>query len=247
MWSSEPSDMNTEESLQADEAQRNRPLAIRRLARSPSGISTLAQALIRKDCKQWFAENCEKIYELWTLLLKKTSLPHDATCTDGCVGHVVSTLGGIITKPESLYQSRLAYVQLTRIVAALNKVVKMGRRDGLVEGKSGQRNATVITNMFLSDASEPKRFANRWATLPSTSPLLLFVFTELAEQIVAKTSITNAQLQTLSEEVFRICPPELIHASSTLQQYGELAVRFNIGDDSKLTQDVLKHVKMALA
>lgn len=176
--------MNTEESLQADETQRNRPLAICRLARSPSGISTLAQALILCDCKQWFAKNCEKIHGTWTLLLKETSLPYNATCTDNRVGHVVSTLGGIIAKPENHYQSRLAYVQLTRIVAALNKVVKMGRRDGLVEGKSGQRNATVITNMFLGNASEPKRFANRWATLSSTSPLLLFVFTELAEKIM---------------------------------------------------------------
>ena len=184
MCSSEPSDMNIEESLQADEAQKNRPLAIRRLARSPSGISTLAQALLLCDCKQWFAENCEKIYGTWTLLLTKTTLPYNATCTDNRVGNVVSTLGGIFAKPENQYQSRLAYVQLTRIVAALNQVVKMGRRDGLVEGKSGQRNATVIAKVFLGNVSEPKRFATRWATLSGTSPLLLFVFTELAEKLM---------------------------------------------------------------
>ena len=176
--------MNPETSSQADKAQGSRQLNTSLLAKSPLGISTLAQALIRSDCKQFFAGNCESIYGFWTLLLKRTSLPYDATCADSRVGDTLRTLGGIITGPENCYQSRLAYVQLARVVAALNKVVNNGRRDGMVEGKSGQRNATVIANMFLVDASRPKRVANRWATLLGTSPFLLFVFTELAEKIV---------------------------------------------------------------
>lgn len=170
--------------LQADEAQRNQQLNIRRLARYPSGISTLAQALIRSDCRQYFADNCEAIYRTWILLLRKTSLPYNVTYTDSRVGDAVRALGDIIIKPESFYQSRLAYFQLTRVIAAVNELIENGRRDGMVNGKSGQGNATIIINMFLNDASAAKRFANRWATLLSTSPLLLFTLTELAEKIM---------------------------------------------------------------
>ncbi|KAH8747770.1 hypothetical protein F5883DRAFT_698090, partial [Diaporthe sp. PMI_573] len=147
-------------------------------------ISTLAQALIRSDCRQYFADNCEAIYRTWILLLRKTSLPYNVTYTDSRVGDAVRALGDIIIKPENLYQSRLAYFQLTRVIAAVNELIENGRRDGMVNGKSGQGNATIIINMFLNDASAAKRFANRWATLLSTSPLLLFALTELAEKIM---------------------------------------------------------------
>lgn len=154
--------------------------------------SMVAQALIKPDAKQVFAERCEEIYETWMSLLRKTSLPDNATCDDDSVIAAIRTLDNIITNPEDEVISRLAHIQLARMLAVLKKKVKNDRRHGLIDGIRGQGDATVAIHIYMCAAGVEReavhgltRLCNRWDTiLAEKSPLLLFTFTEVADRMM---------------------------------------------------------------
>lgn len=164
---------------------------MRCLTRSGFNIDTLVQALIQADAKQCFVDDCETIYKTWVGLLERTSLPNGATYIDNRVGDVLGTLNGMITEPNGLYESRLAHVQLLRFTTDLDQTINRGRRSGLVECKNGIKNAAVIGDLYPGDLVKAKRVAKRWAVLSGTSPLLLFVFTDLAEKLMFVPSFTT--------------------------------------------------------
>jgi hypothetical protein len=82
------------------------------------------------------------------------------------------------------------------MLAALEKIIKDNRRQRLILGKAGKRNATIAIDIYCSATGisrevlhERKRVANRWAALSGVSPLLLFAFTDVAERIMYVCSL----------------------------------------------------------
>jgi hypothetical protein len=168
------------------------------MSTAPYQTSSLIQALIRNDAKQYFAEHCEEIHKALVLFLEKTTLPDTTSCSDSRVVNTIKTLDDLIKCPGDQYISRLAYVQLTSILAALKERAKKDLRHGLVVGKLGKRGKrsqgsdTLAIDLHLSatgrvdrdDIHGLTRLANRWAALAGRYPLLLVIFTGAAEKIM---------------------------------------------------------------
>jgi len=167
---------------------------------APFQVERIAQALIRNDAKHHFVENCEIIHKGWAMLLDKTTLPDNTTCTDSRVADAIRTLDDFIKCPASNVDLRIAYVQLARMMTSLKEKVRMDRQQGLVVGKRSQRDATIAINLYLSatgrtdreEVRELTRLSNRWAALPGRYPLLLTTFTDVAERIMYVSSLPSA-------------------------------------------------------
>lgn len=138
---------------------------------APFQVGMVAQTLIRNDARQHFAEHCEIIHKGWVMLLDKTTLPDNTTCTDSRVADAIRALGNIIKCPENNIHLRIAYVQLARMMTCLREKIRDGRRHGLLVSKRSQRDATVAINLYLgatgrTDREEVReliRMSNRWA------------------------------------------------------------------------------------
>ncbi|KAK0637174.1 hypothetical protein B0T17DRAFT_101614 [Bombardia bombarda] len=221
---------------------------------APFQVDVVAQALIRNDAMQHFAENCESIHKGWALLLDKTTLPDNTTCTDSRVVDAIRALDNIIKCPGNNIHLRIAYVQLARMMTCLKEKIRDDRRHGLIVSKRSQRDATVAINLYLGatgrtdreEVRELTRLSNRWAALPGRYPLLLTTFTDVAERIINKTGITNHNLKALAEEICRVCPTALIVASDYVAKDAELAVRSGPAYDPGRAQEVLAQVKKML-
>jgi hypothetical protein len=159
---------------------------------APFQVGMVAQALIRNDARQYFAEQCEIIHKGWAFLLDKTTLPDNTTCTDSRMADTIRALDNIIKNPENNIDLRIAYVQLARMVTGLKEKIRDGRRHRLIVGKRSQQDATIAINLYLSatgrtdreEVRELTRLSNRWATLSGKYPLLLTTFTDVAERIM---------------------------------------------------------------
>lgn len=152
--------------------------------------SKLAETLVRHDAKQFFLDNCDEIYEKWTSLLRSTTLPADATSSDQRVAEAITTLDGVIRNPSSPYTTRLAYIQLARVLSTLKQKVKEDRRRGTIIGKRSHRDASIVIDIFSEvtgstrdDVHSLFRIANRCAVLGRNS-LLLLVFSEQDEKVL---------------------------------------------------------------
>ncbi len=69
-------------------------------------------------------EYYEKIYKTLILFLEKTILPDTTLYLNNRIINTIKTLDDLIKCPEDQYISRLAYIQLILILAALKKRVK---------------------------------------------------------------------------------------------------------------------------
>src|SRR5207245_478156 len=107
------------------------------------------QALITPNAKQLFAEHCEAIRQVWKELLEKTTLPDNVTSMDSRVLGRIRELDHRIKSRENRDASRLAYIQLTRVLAGLRRKIHQDRRNGLLAGKRSQRDATIAIDIYL--------------------------------------------------------------------------------------------------
>ena len=137
--------------------------------------STLAQALIRHDAKEHFVKHCNEIHEKWTSLLRMTTIPADATSFDKRVSHSLAALHEAIGDPST---SRLAYLQLARVLRVLKEKVKEDRRRGAPFGT--QKDASKVIDIHSEATKKTKaavqttaRIAHRCAALGRDSLLLL--------------------------------------------------------------------------
>lgn len=102
-------------------------------------IDKVAQVHIMANAMQHFSEKCEIIHRDMVWLLDKTSVPDDAASTNGRVADAIRALDNILKFPDNNVHLRLAYVQLTRMLAALKERIKHDRGQGRLAGKSSQR------------------------------------------------------------------------------------------------------------
>jgi hypothetical protein len=154
--------------------------------------TAILQALIKPNAQQLFADDCETLHRVWKELLEKTTLPDNTTSTDDRVLERIRELDNRIRYSEDRVVSRLAYIQLTRMLAALRKKIQDDRRHGLLVGERSQRDATVAIDIYLRATGKANRgevskftsLGNRWTALAGRYPLLLVTFTNVAERIV---------------------------------------------------------------
>jgi len=198
-------------------------------------FSPLAIGLVRGDAASFFAEYFSEIHEYWVSLLQKTTLPPDTTHTDPIVKNAFRELDKTIaTKTGSRLMSRLANVQLTRMLASLKIIIKRDRQTGRNYPDSGKTAETVAADIYVSiqsSALSPEaqralvhqrvRIAKRWAILAGASPLLIITHSPKAERIIANLSIKHQDLVALRDETSRCYPTELVRASDHLTQIGE--------------------------
>jgi hypothetical protein len=232
--------------------------------------TSICRRLIRPNAEQLFAEHCEEIHRTWAELLRKTSLPDNATSTDSRVLSAIRALDNTIKRPESQGVARLAYVQLTRVLADLRKKIQDDRRQGLIPGRRSQRDATVAINIYLDATGRARRedvyklisCGNRWAAMAGRYPLLLYTLTEVAEGIVyvkshvALRHVTDIQshrshlpkqrIQALAEENLRVFPTALIVASKYLATDAEFAVRSDSVQNPERAEEMFALVKKML-
>ncbi|KAK4119918.1 hypothetical protein N657DRAFT_551789, partial [Parathielavia appendiculata] len=156
----------------------------------------MAQNLLRDDAKDFFANNILSIYEFWLDLIRRTTLPTNLSYTDPSWIAAFQSLDNII-EGDMHPQSRLAYFQLTHVMASLKKSVQNDRRYGRIESKVGQRDANIALDIYLKAqgvVSNHKvvrqrlhkrlRISKRWAHFAWPSPLLILTHSKMADRIM---------------------------------------------------------------
>ncbi|KAH8746115.1 hypothetical protein F5883DRAFT_438404, partial [Diaporthe sp. PMI_573] len=145
-----------------------------------------------------FTQNFESVLRPWSILLGETTLPGDVLSTDWRFNSVFRALDRVITAGDydTRLLSRLAYVQLVRVIRLLENRVALDRQAGRLHRRSGYRNASIALDIYLkaqetlSTSSsrrtliERKRLAKRWSELAGPWPLFLLVYSDEAEEIM---------------------------------------------------------------
>ena len=174
----------------------------RHLSKRLNMSTAILQALITPNAKQLFAEHCKAIRQVWEELLEKTTLPDNVTSMDSSVLERLRELDNRIKSRENRDASRLAYIQLTRVLAGLRRKIHYDRRNGLLAGKRGQRDATIAIDIYLHATERANRaevyklvsLSNRWTAFAGRYPLMLVTYTDIAERIMYVRSLSLAYI-----------------------------------------------------
>lgn len=154
---------------------------------------TLVKCLIRSDAREFVLTSYEDIYLAWTTLQQSTSFPSNIPCTDTRVASALSYLDAMITdRGNSHLLKRLAYVQLTRTVAALYELISNDRNVRAWPRKR-QVHSDVAVDIYLRAQTRKCRrneilrrmsLGKRWFDLAGPSPLLVVTYSDDAERVV---------------------------------------------------------------
>lgn len=158
-------------------------ISIKKATVPPLGLVTPASISAFFDC-------CTAVAESWTTLLKHTSLPETISSSDPRIPAAFMAVDHAINGGSCLL-SRLAWVELFRLIKSVEGIVKNERRLDLVERTPGYGNASIVADMYMRFhccsrrvAHEHKRKAKRWTQLAGPSPLLLLALSTAANSIV---------------------------------------------------------------
>ncbi|KAF5530706.1 hypothetical protein FMEXI_13378 [Fusarium mexicanum] len=161
---------------------------------SGPSIATLAEGLVLDDVKTLFRDNVESLYDLWVPMAQKSMLPFVMASDNP---RIVQELHNLVQEAASTNSSnsRVASVQLTRLMSHLESRVKHDRRSRKVVLK--RRADSIVTDMFASalgsSSGEPvarhrafwdRRLHKRRALIAGPAPVLLVFYTEKAERIM---------------------------------------------------------------
>ncbi|KAH6869636.1 hypothetical protein B0T10DRAFT_418283 [Thelonectria olida] len=154
--------------------------------------------LLGADPLHTFAKNCEKVMADWSSLKSETALPNIASSSDLRIIHAFKAVDSVICgRKGSTLLRRLAYIQLMRLFAFLEDVIRFERKTGQVVWGRYSRGASVALDIYMSaqeDASNPdnlrrqlkerKRAGRSWEDLSKPSPLLVLMYSEAAESVM---------------------------------------------------------------
>ena len=161
-------------------------------------IISLSRKLIGHDAVNRFVGNCEKTLPEWLDLLSKTTPPNNMNSSDRRITSALNYIDTIITGKQGTYLlRRLAYAQLTRLLDALEGIIKTDIENGLTDRERGCRNSSIALGIYMAAQGqranvkevrrrliERRRLARRWAKLGGQSPLRLLIYSDAAESIV---------------------------------------------------------------
>ncbi|KAH7186539.1 hypothetical protein DER44DRAFT_802573 [Fusarium oxysporum] len=163
-------------------------------SQSKPSITVLAEGLISNNMRNLFIENLESIYDVWVGMLQKSTLPSSMASNDPRISLVLQDLAEE-SENTDVALSRLASVQLVRLMNSLQSRIKSDRRSGRVV--FGKRADSIAMDMFVSalgsaqgrtvarrQAFWRRRIHKRRASLARNAPLLIITHTAKAERIM---------------------------------------------------------------
>lgn len=154
--------------------------------------------LIKRNAFDSFVNDCESILKDWVLLLHRTTLPQCISSSDNRILKSFRILNRVIRdKSAGTFMSRLAWLQLTKVLDFVETIVKSERASGLIHRARGYGNASIALDIYhcaekgvsRKTLVQRKRFAARWTKLAGPSPLLLLIYSSGADNIVYVSSI----------------------------------------------------------
>jgi len=215
-------------------------------------IPIVADLLISKDAISYFLENCHLIYEGWLPFSAQQPL----VCNNSIEASVIAALDTVQDSVKGNRICRLllrfAYIHLAWVIDAYKAVAATDRVQGKVSRSVGQRDASVAIDMYLKakrkvSGKELKRSrllgycrtGRRWAVLAGRSPIMVFVFPQIAETIVyvppsspllvethhferQNNSITDLTVQDIAVQI-QHNHPELVRVLVEVGKYTGLA------------------------
>ena len=170
-------------------------------------LESLPSRLVRHDAIECFANNCEKIWEDWTSLLQKTTLPPNVASSDARVTAAFRAVDSVISGKQSTYVLRwLAYARLMALYDSLKPVVRTERENGEAYRERGDRDINAVIDIYenalrpsdrrgLRDVIlEHRRTGKRVNSLAGPSPLFLLIYSDEAETVMYVASHMSRQL-----------------------------------------------------
>ncbi|KAK8031877.1 hypothetical protein PG990_001611 [Apiospora arundinis] len=180
---------------------------------SPNRTMSLAQTIVTSDTIEFFTMHYEAALIDWMNLLEKTTLPSD------------------IRK----HLSRLAHVQLLRVFDSLEDLVAADRSSGSVRARRGLTNLSIAIDLYQDAQTtrasrcrlhEKRRAIKRYAVLAGPSPILLFLYTDIADKIVKDfATIDESSLRLLAFYIHQNMPPKLLRTCIFLAETAEWSLR----------------------
>jgi hypothetical protein len=175
--------------------------------RRATRIESLSRRIVRRDAIECFANNCEKIWEDWTSLLWKTTLPPNVASSDTRVIAAFRAVDSVISGKQSTCVLRwLAYVRLIALFDSLTPVVRAERENGEAHRERGDRDISAVIDIF-ENAQRPsdrrglrqvilehRRTGKRVKSLAGPSPLFLLIYSDETETVMYAVSHMSRQL-----------------------------------------------------
>lgn len=164
-------------------------------------LESLSSRLVRRDAIECFANNCKKIWEDWTSLLRKTTLPPNVASSDTRVIAAFRAVDSVISRKKSICVLRwLAYVRLMALFDSLKLVVRAKGENGEAHRKRGDRDISAVIDIY-KNAQRPsdrrglrdmilehRRTGKRVKSLAGPSPLFLLIYSDKAKTVIYAVS-----------------------------------------------------------
>ncbi|KAM5349212.1 hypothetical protein ACJZ2D_016761 [Fusarium nematophilum] len=143
-----------------------------------------------------FFRAVETVLIPWATLLEETTPPDDALSTDPRFLGAFKRLDAAIDDQENSGRllSRLAYIQLHRLIKLLQDRVASDRRAGRIHRRSGYKNAYIVLDTYMSAQNRPspsrrslierKCLARRWHDLAGSRAVFLLAYSGEADKIM---------------------------------------------------------------
>ncbi|KAM7182980.1 hypothetical protein V8F33_013890, partial [Rhypophila sp. PSN 637] len=154
----------------------------RKYKRETRRLESLSSRLVKPNTIEGFANNCEKIWEDWTSLLRKTTLPPNINSSD--------------TRVIAAFRAVDTYVRLMALFDSLKPVMRVERENGKAHRERGDRDISAVIDIYenaqrpsdrrgLRDVLvEHRRTGKRVESLAGASPLFLLIYSEEAETVI---------------------------------------------------------------
>ncbi|KAK4243201.1 hypothetical protein C7999DRAFT_18418 [Corynascus novoguineensis] len=202
-------------------------------------VTSLIYRLLGHNPIESFAINCEKTLANWISLLRETTPPHNVSSSDPRWAGAFKVLDSIITGRQGEYLlRRLAYVQLTRLFASLEAVIKSDRDNGRIHREPYYTNAHIAMDIYMSAQERDsntgelrrklrqgrRRFSRRWSDLAILAPLFVLIYSDAAEVIINDFKKTDgAALKLVATRILETCPDQLMVICTHLTEAAETA------------------------
>ncbi|KAM7210375.1 hypothetical protein V8F06_014239, partial [Rhypophila decipiens] len=204
-------------------------------------LESLSSRLVRRDAIECFAKNCEKIWQDWTLLLRKTTLPLNIASSDTRVIAAFRAVDSVIPGKRGTSVLRwLAYVRLMVLFDSVKAVVRAERENGEAHRERGDRDISAVIDIYENAQRSPdrrglrdmilkhRRIGKRVESLAGPSPLFLLIYSEEGEAVIRDTKRTaNGTLVLVATKILQRYPTHFVRFCTRLAEEAELAIRSN--------------------
>jgi hypothetical protein len=154
-----------------------------------------------------FLRAVETVLIPWVTLLKETTPSDNALSSDPRFLGAFKLLDAAIDGQENSRRllTRLAYIQLHRLMKLLQGRVAVDRQAGRIHRRSGYKNAYIVLDIYMSAQNHPspsrrnlierKCLARRWHDLAGSWPVFVLVYSEDADKIMlGHTQVLNVTI-----------------------------------------------------